>query len=184
VVLNGKSQGASWASSTPFGTGSATSIAFGGGTIAYVGVNGSGGGVFACTDLGSATFTFATTSFPETEVLSVATAVTSRSTVFAGTNGQGVGVYVSTNAGSSWTASGSGLGNTTVNAIAIDQTNAMNVYVATAAGVYKSTDGGTMWTLSGLASDNVIDVAVLNGTPSTIYAITASGLYVNKASGD
>jgi hypothetical protein len=187
-VLQGKNSGATWNASSPIGTGSATAIAFGGGAspaaTAYVGVNGSGGGVFKSTDLGSASYSFAPTNFPETDVLSVATAASATSTVFAGTAGQGSGIYVSTDSGSSWTGAGAGLGNTTVNAIAIDPADAMNLYAGTGSGVYRSTDGGTMWTLSGLGSDAVTGLAILNGKPSTIYAVTANGLYVSTDSGN
>jgi hypothetical protein len=186
-ALQGKAMGATWVASTAFGSGSATSIAYGGGTspaaVAYVGVNGAGGGVFKSTDLGAATYTFTTTNFPETAVLSVATVGSAYTTVFAGTTG-GSGLYVSTNSGSSWAVSASGLDNTTVNAIAVDPTNAMNMYVGTGSGVYKSTDGGSAWTLSGLATDSVTQLAILNGTPSTIYAVTSSSLYVNTDSGN
>src|SRR5262249_5406968 len=102
VVYRGVMSGASWTQSTPFGTGVATSIASGGGSspnaIAFVAVNGSGGGVFRSSNLGTATFTFATTNFPQTQVLSVQTALSTIGTaattrVYAGTNGQGAGVY-------------------------------------------------------------------------------------------
>ncbi len=187
LVVQGKSSGATWVASSPFGTGVATSIAFGGGSspniTVYAGVNGTGGGVFKSVNVGASSYSFATTSFPQNEVLSVATAPTSLSTVFAGTNNQGAGIYVSTNGGSTWSASGTGLGNLVVQALTVDSTNANNVYAGTAAGIYVSKNGGSSWSASGLASSSVTSLAILNGTPTTVYAATSTGLYVTTTGG-
>jgi hypothetical protein len=188
LVVQGQATGATWVPSSVFGTGTATSIAFGGGTspnaIAYAAVNGSGGGVFKSSNIGASAFSFATTGFPETQVLSVATAPSSLSTVFAGTNGQGAGIYVSTNGGTTWSPAGSGLGSLVVQAIAVDPTNAEAVYAGTAAGVYVSKNGGASWAASGLAGASVTSLAVLNGAPMTVYAATSEGLYVTKTGGE
>jgi hypothetical protein len=183
-VLQAKQQGATWVASTPFGTGSATSIALGGDTpqAAYATVSGIGGGVFVSTDIGSASFGFATTDFPQTDALSVATAFTARMTIYVGTATHAV--YVSTDAGSTWMAAGSGLPAAAVDALAVDPTNAMNVFAGTSAGVYASKDGGATWELSGLGSDAVTALQFLNGSPSTLYAIATTGLYINVAGGD
>jgi hypothetical protein len=186
-VFQGKSSGAQWIASAAFGAGVGTGIAFGGGAspsaILYVSVNGTGGGVFKSTNIGAASYSFTSTSFPQTQVLCVATAATSLSTVFAGTNGQGAGIYISTDGGATWSASGTGLGNTVVKALAVDPTSAQNVYAGTASGIYVSKDGGATWTLSGLAGSSVTALAVLNGAPSTVYAVTSSGLYVTTTGG-
>jgi hypothetical protein len=187
IMFNGKSMGGTWVASTPFGTGVGTSITFGGGSspnvIVYMGVSGSGGGVYKSTNVGSATMTFATTNFPQLHVLSVASAPSSLTTVFAGTSAEGAGIYVTTDGGTTWSPAGNGLGNTVVQTLAVDPTNANNVYAGTSSGVYVSKNGGGTWTFSGLGSSSVTSMAVLNGTPSTIYAVTSSGLYVTTTGG-
>ena len=186
-VFQGKSSGSQWIASAAFGTGVGTGIAFGGGAspsaILYVSVNGTGGGVFKSTTAGAASYSFSSTNFPQTQVLSIASAATSPTTVFAGTSGQGAGIYVSTDGGATWNPSGTGLGNTVVKALAVDPSNAQNVYAGTAAGIYVSKNGGATWTLSGVPSSAVTALAILNGTPSTVYAATASGLYVTTTGG-
>lgn len=186
-VFQGKQSGAQWIGSAPFGTGVGTGIAFGGGSspsaILYVSVNGTGGGVFKSTSAGASSYSFTSTNFPQTQVLSVATAASALTTVFAGTNGQGAGIYVSSDGGATWTASGSGLGNTVVQAIAVDPTNPQNVYAGTASGIFVSKNGGAAWTMSGLSGTAVTSLAILNGAPGTVYAATASGLYVTTTGG-
>jgi hypothetical protein len=185
VVFQGKMNGANWAPSAAFGTGSATSLAFGGGAspnaIVYAAVNGSAGGVFKSVNVGTTPFTFASTGFPQTDVLSVATAPSSLATVYAGTNGEGV--YLSPNSGGTWSAASSGLTNQIVQALAVDPTNASNVYAGTMAGVYVSKDGATTWKLSGIATGSVTSLAVLNGSPNIVFAATSTGLYFTITGG-
>jgi photosystem II stability/assembly factor-like uncharacterized protein len=107
----------------------------------------------------------------------VATAFTARTTVYAGTVAHGV--YISTDAGSAWAAAGSGLPDAAIEVLAVDPTDAMTVFAGTAAGAYRSTDGGATWQLSGLDGDEVTALQFLNGSPSTLFAIAGSGLYVN-----
>jgi hypothetical protein len=184
IVSQGKAQGATWAASTPFGTGTGTSIAFGGSTTAFAGVSGSGGGVFKSTNIGNATFTFALTTFPQTDVLAVATAPSAPTTVYAGTNGQGAGVYASVDGGDTWSPAGTGLGSTTVKALAVDPSDPQRVYAAAGDSVYITTDAGGSWTKSTMSPSAVTSLAVLNGTPTTIFATAPSGLYVTKTAGE
>jgi hypothetical protein len=188
VVFQGKMNGAMWSPSMAFGTGTATSLAFGGGAspnaIVYAAVSGTGGGVFKSSNVGTSPFSFVSTGFPQNQVLCVATAPSSLTTVYAGTAAQGSGVYVSGNAGGSWSPAGSGLGNTTVQALAVDPTSSSNVYAGTAAGVYVSNDGGTTWRLSGLQTSAVMSLAVLNGSPNIVFAATSNGLFFTTTSGN
>jgi hypothetical protein len=146
-------------------------------------VSGASGGVFKSTSVGSAAPVFASTTFPETEVLCLATSPSSPTTLLAGTNGQGAGLYASSDGAATWSPSGAGLGNAVVQAIAIDPTTGANVYAGTRAGVYVSMDGGSSWTLSGLAGASVVGLAIQNGSPGTLYAVTTLGLYVTTTGG-
>jgi hypothetical protein len=183
IVVKAKMMGVSWTSSAPFGNGAVRGLAYGtgaGGAIVLAAVSGSSGGVFVSNDGGA---TFASTSLPESDVLSVATAPSSPSTAVAGTNGLGAGVYLSANGAASWTPGGAGLGNTVVRALAIDPTNPQIVYAGTQSGVWRSSDGGATFSLSGLASIAISELAIQNGSPSTVYAATANGLFVTTTGG-
>jgi hypothetical protein len=187
IAVIGQSSGASWVQSAVLGAGSGTSIAYGGGSspnaVVYVGVNGTGGGVYKSINVGGA-FTFASMGFPKTNVSAVAVAPSSLSTVYAGTSG--AGMYVSSDGGATWTVINTGLVPKSILAIAVDPTNANNVYAGTSNGVYITKNGGTSWSLSGLGADAITSLAILNGSPNTVYAGAAggtAGLYVTTTGG-
>ncbi|HEY9402447.1 MAG TPA: carboxypeptidase regulatory-like domain-containing protein [Pyrinomonadaceae bacterium] len=76
-------------------------------------------------------------------------------------------VYKTTNLDAAivtWTASGTGIPDVPVNAIAIDPQNSNNVYVGTDIGVYVSTDAGATWNPygTGLPRVAVFDMAIQN----------------------
>src|SRR5215475_4432304 len=77
-------------------------------------------------------------------VTALAVAPTSPPTVYAAVGG---GMFKTTDGGMSWSASNTGLPNTTVVALAIDPTAPATVYAATNGGyrVFKTTDGGGSW---------------------------------------
>ncbi|MCL4508777.1 MAG: hypothetical protein M1296_04530 [Chloroflexi bacterium] len=108
-------------------------------------------------------------------VFALAVSVSNPQTVYVGgynfSTNQGQ-LYVSTNGGGSWSAAGSGLGSASVQALAIDQTNANNVYVGTNMGVYKSTNGTAFTQLSGMGTNNVQALVLDPTNPSVIYAGT------------
>ena len=75
--------------------------------------------------------------------------------------------------GANWTASSTGIVNTTVNALAIDPVAPTTVYAASISqGVFKSVNAGANWTPSntGLANRTVNAVAVDRNSPATVYA--------------
>jgi hypothetical protein len=184
VVVKANGAGASWIQSAAFGTGTGTSVAWGGASTLFIGVNGSGGGVFKGT--GSPTTLSAFTKlagFPQTQVLSLAASLSTPTTMYAGTNAQGAGVYKTTDGGTTWTAAGTGLGNLVVRALSVDPSNANNVFAGTAAGIYITTNGGTTWSFSGLGSSAINDLSVKYGTPKTVFATTGSGLFVTTTGG-
>jgi uncharacterized protein (TIGR03437 family) len=93
------------------------------------------------------------------------------------------------NGAGNWTASGSSLPPTQVQALTLDPSNPNTLYVAAIPGVYKSTDGGAQWQLTGQANPataptSVLSVAVDPKTPSTIYATTLfAAVYKSTNSG-
>lgn len=98
--------------------------------------------------------------------------------VFVGTAG---GVFKGTMDGSSWTAINSGLSDTNVKDIEIDQSNFTELYAATPSGVFRSDDGGTTWALknSGMEGKSVIKIVSDYGNLK-LYALTADNiLYVS-----
>jgi hypothetical protein len=182
IMVHGLGPAGPWITSTPFGTGTGTSIAFGGAATVFVGVNGSDGGVFQSTNAGANPATFTQTSLAQSQVLSVAVAPSALTHVFAGTSGQGI--FRSIDGAATWSTSGTGLGNLVVHALAVDRTDANNIYAGTDSGIYVSKDGGDTWVSSpGLVGAVVSSLAVLNGTPSTVYAATDRGLFVTTTGG-
>ncbi|HVR06524.1 MAG TPA: hypothetical protein VMW75_00625 [Thermoanaerobaculia bacterium] len=91
--------------------------------------------------------------------------------LLAGTTG--AGVYRSTDGGGTWAASGMGLVNTRVAAVAIDDTDAA-VFAAGPAGIYRSRSGGS-WevVLSGGGGTTVL--AGAPSQPRTLYAALQNG---------
>jgi hypothetical protein len=84
------------------------------------------------------------------------------------------GVYRSDNGGNNWIATGAGLPDWQVNALAIDPANSSALYAASAAGgLYRSTDAGTTWKLMpGLRMPVVNSIAIDPSDPSRVYAAT------------
>ncbi|MGB3072859.1 MAG: hypothetical protein WBB68_01205 [Candidatus Moraniibacteriota bacterium] len=115
------------------------------------------------------------------------------------------GVYRSTNKGTAWSALNTGLGNQSVNAIAIGWTydgaansgaggyvadSSTPVFAATAGGVYQTTMGGSSWTSasSGITDTNVKDIQfdqslAVAGTATALYAATPSGVFRSDDTG-
>ena len=123
-------------------------------------------------------------------------------TVFVATDH---GVYRSTDKGTSWSALNTGLGNQSVNAIAIGwiydgaansgaggyvADSSTPVFAATAGGVYQTTMGGSSWTStsSGITDTNVKDIQfdqslAVAGTATALYAATPSGVFRSDDTG-
>jgi len=56
-------------------------------------------------------------------------------------------------------------------------------YAGTAAGIYVSKDGGATWAASSGVTSAVSALAVVNGSPNTVFAATPGGLYVTTTGG-
>jgi Tol biopolymer transport system component/photosystem II stability/assembly factor-like uncharacterized protein len=148
--------------------------------------------VYKTTD-GGANWTAAGTGLPVTAVNTLTINPSSPATIYAGTR---VGVYRTTDGGTSWSVINSGLllplsdattsANPTINAIAVDPANPLNLYAAPGAPfatngssfafatIFKSTDGGNNWSAqtSGFNNANIgfASVAVDPTNPSIVYA--------------
>ena len=87
------------------------------------------------------------------------------------------GVLKSTNGGDRWSPSSTGLGGTTISALAIDPATPSTLYAGTYRGVFKSTNGGGSWSAinTSLTNPDVRTLAIDPATPSTLYAGTAGG---------
>jgi photosystem II stability/assembly factor-like uncharacterized protein len=81
----------------------------------------------------------------------------------------GAGVYSSTDGGATWTASGLGLVNTAVAAVAFDDADTA-IFVAGAAGVYRTLDGGATWDLTSFGGAKAVAVSGSPSDPHTLYA--------------
>ena len=80
----------------------------------------------------------------------------------------GLNVRKSTDGGATWAASGTGIPNIPVNALAVDPTDPTHVWAGTDVGVYLSINSGASWTIwgTGLPNVAVFDIAFQNASPS------------------
>lgn len=156
--------------------------------IIYVGAP--SGGLWKSSNAGS-TWTTATDALPTLGINDIAIDATNPSVMYVATGDRdasdtyGVGVLKSSNGGISWNITG--LNATTnqskiVNRILINPNNHAMLFAATSNGVYKSTDGGLAW-VKVLAVNNIKDMELKPGDPSTIYAASASTFYVSTNTG-
>ncbi len=94
--------------------------------------------------------------------------------LLAGTSG--AGVYRSTDRGESWTASGQGLVNTAVAAVALDDADSA-VFVGGAAGVYRTLDGGATWDLTAFDGANAVAVYAALGFARVARTVDGGGTW-------
>ncbi len=113
------------------------------------------------------------------DVLTVAVAPSSASTLYAATNGGGV--YKSIDSGATWTAKNAKLFTPFINTIAVHPTNPSIVYAGTTGGGFKSTDGGTTWTnmnipfgCCGKVGYNATQFSIPAMLPTTIYVASSN----------
>lgn len=100
--------------------------------------------------------------------------------LLAGTTG--AGVYRSMDGGESWTASGQGLVNTAVTAVAIDDTDSA-IFVGGAAGIYRTLDGGVTWDVTSFDGGSAVAVSASPSDPRTLYAAIGFALVARTVDG-
>jgi len=89
-------------------------------------------------------------------------------------------VLKSTDGGATWSSAAAGLpAAQTVYSLAVDPSNSLNVYAASAVGVYKSVDGGGNWNTAstGLPAGVVRQLLFPTDAPGTLLATTRFALY-------
>jgi uncharacterized repeat protein (TIGR01451 family) len=106
-------------------------------------------------------------------------------TLFAGTQ---TGVLVSRDGGLSWSASGTGIRNGSVNTIAISPSEPHIIYAALEAqAFYTSSDGGRSWAAvspsAGLPSYYISALQFDPTNPRTVYAVTQGGVVLSSDRG-
>jgi len=96
------------------------------------------------------------------------------------TNATGGGIYKSTNSGSSWALS---LSLPTVDALAVDPNNSLNVYAISGGGIYLTNNAGSTWSKASQGVGSYGALAVARTNPSTVYAGSTTGLVYSTNSG-
>ncbi|MCI0586060.1 MAG: hypothetical protein L0323_04365, partial [Planctomycetes bacterium] len=89
------------------------------------------------------------------------------------------GVYSTANGGNTWTQT---LANVIPNALAIDPTNGLRAFAATAAGTYLTTTGGAPWALVDPGAPTV-DVVIDPTNPQNVYAVRPTEVRRSTAGG-
>jgi photosystem II stability/assembly factor-like uncharacterized protein/tetratricopeptide (TPR) repeat protein len=93
---------------------------------------------------------------------------------------RGRGVFLSEDGCMSWNSSNEGIGNYSVNSVAMDYANPDTIYAGTDGGVYVSFDGGEHWGAvnEGLLGATVVYSIVVNPkNPTDVYAATPYGIF-------
>jgi len=104
-------------------------------------------------------------------------------TAGATTARSGTPVFKSVNGAANWSAIGSGLTASLIQAMAADPANPNILYAASNQELYKTTDGGANWSLAGApplvagVQPVVTSMAIDPKTPAAIYLGTASGVF-------
>jgi photosystem II stability/assembly factor-like uncharacterized protein len=100
--------------------------------------------------------------------------------------GNDIEVYKSTNSGSTWVQVNRTLANTSVLSLAFDPQEPSIVYAGTSTmAVLKSTDRGVSWREANEGFTNfLVTTVAVNPDDSTVYAGTASGLFLSTDSGE
>jgi photosystem II stability/assembly factor-like uncharacterized protein len=106
----------------------------------------------------------------------LATNPTAPQTIFAATSG---GVFKSTDGGGSWSTANTGLPDTGLSAVTIDQAAPQTVYVGTdTSGVFKSTDGGSNWSPANAGlPGSPVSVLAIDPVSTTLYAGIGNVIY-------
>ena len=116
-----------------------------------------------------------------------ALAFDSSGNLYAGTsalNATGGGVYKSTDSGNTWAPATSGIGTSTISALAVDPNSPSTVYAAGGGQLYQTTNGGTLWSeVPHVWVGGGAVVAVAKTSPSTVYVGSSAGLIYSTNAG-
>lgn len=172
----------------PNGLGRVNAIAFHPTNSSTIYIGAPSGGLWR-TENGGTSWTPLTDNLPSLGVSAIVVDYSNANTIYLGTGDRdagdapGIGVYKSTNGGTSFTASNTGMGNVTVNALIQDPSSSTTLYAATSSGIYKTTNSGSSWALVSSVSGNYKDIRFKPTTSSTIYAVRNGYFYYSTNSG-
>lgn len=134
------------------------------------------GGVWKTTDNGL-TWTQYLTGFTRLGVSSIVIHPTNPNTIYVATGDRdggdvpGYGVWRSTDGGLNWAARNTGMGNRTINELAMDPNNSNIMIAASSNGrIYRTTDGGANWAQSASLGINPKDIAYHPTNSNIAYA--------------
>ncbi len=155
------------------------------GTI-YIGAT--DGGLWVTTDSG-ASWTTKTDGQASLGVSAIAVNPLSATHIYIGTGDRdnndatGLGVWKSVNGGTSWSASGTGMGNVVVSKLLIDPKDTTIMLAATSAGIYRSTNAGAKWTKTSSATGFYKDIVFKPHNHNIVYATAGGGFFRSANNG-
>jgi len=173
----------------PNGLGRINAIAFDPSSPTTYYIGSPSGGLWKTTDGGS-TWSVLITNTPSLGVSSILIHPTNTSQILIGTGDRdggdspGMGVYKSTDGGTTWNASNTGMGNSTVGMMIRNPADPNFILAATSSGIYKSTDGGATWVKKSSNSNNYKDIKFKPTDQSIVYATENGKFYRSVNTGD
>ena len=177
------------ATSQPNGMGRINCVAFHPSTATTFYAGSPSGGLWKTTD-GGTTWTTLTEALPRLGVSSILIDPSTPSMIWIGTGDRdagdapGLGVYKSTDGGSTWSASNTGMGNSTVGMMIMHPTSFTTFLAATSTGIYKSLDGGATWVKKSSNSSHYKDIRFKPGDPTIVYSTASGEFYRSSNTGE
>ncbi|SNR14292.1 T9SS type A sorting domain-containing protein [Tenacibaculum jejuense] len=146
------------------------------------------GGIWKSTDAGTSWIPL-TDNLPQIGVSGIAINPSNSNVIYIATGDDdaddsfAVGVWKSIDGGATWNKTGDIAGDpSSMNEIYIHPTNNETILVATSVGVIKSTDGGNTWSVKLI--QNIVDLKMKPGDPTTWYAVSNSKFFKSTDSGE
>lgn len=147
------------------------------------------GGLWISRSKGQSWLPLSDTKIPSAGVSAVLIDPKDTATIYVGTGDKdatisdGIGVYKSTDGGKNWAPANTGMGNVTVNSMAMNPTNPAIILAATSAGIFRSNNSGKSWSIVSRNAGEFYQVGYRPGSAAVIYAVNNQRFFVSADDG-